>query len=155
MSFAADVKKWAKKAKLKQRTVIGFVRLNLSNKILLKTPVDTGTARESWLPSIGTPNTKGGKSSQIGIMNTAFSSTDKTYYLTNNLPYIGVLEYGGYPNPVKRGSYLKTGQQKGNYTGPGWFKFSKGGFSKQAPQGMVRVTVAEFQAVVGEAVRVA
>ena len=65
--------------------------------------------------------------------------------LTNNLPYIQVLEYGKYPNPPKKGTYLKEGQKKGQYTGPGFFKFSEGGYSKQAPKGMVRISIQEIQ----------
>jgi hypothetical protein len=48
-------------------------------------------------------------------------------YMTNALPYIRILEYGGYPNPPKR----PTGK-------------TINGFSTQAPGGMVRISVAEF-----------
>lgn len=56
------------------------------------------------------------------------------FYLTNNLSYIRVLEYGLYP----QGAY-KT------------FR-TKGGYSIQAPQGMVRITAREFNRVVKEQV---
>jgi hypothetical protein len=59
---------------------------------------------------------------------------NKKMFLTNNLPYIETLEYGGYPNPVKKGSWDVKGK-----------KFtikSTGGFSKQvAPDGWVRKTL--------------
>jgi hypothetical protein len=59
-------------------------------------------------------------------------SRDPSWYeftLANNLPYANVIEYGGYqgdgPNTV-------------------------GGFSKQAPQGVVRVNVLRFQQLIDE-----
>lgn len=53
-------------------------------------------------------------------------------YIQNNAPYGPALEYGGYPNPVKKGSWVKG---KGHYA----IK-SAGGFSKQAPLGIYGVT---------------
>jgi hypothetical protein len=51
-----------------------------------------------------------------------------------------VLEYGGFPNPPKFGSW-KRGE-----AGPA--AHVTGGFSMQAPQGMVRITAREFAAEV-------
>lgn len=56
-------------------------------------------------------------------------------FLFNNSPQARVIEYGGYPNPVKKGTYRK---------GRGYEKRSSGGFSRQAPQGMVRKNLAGF-----------
>jgi hypothetical protein len=53
-------------------------------------------------------------------------------FIVNNLPYIAVLEYGGYPNPPSDPVHGKT----------------IGGYSKQAPQGMVRVTAVELKPLV-------
>ena len=58
------------------------------------------------------------------------------WYLTNNLPYAEVVEYGGYPKAVKFGTFnKKTGQYQIR---------SAGGYSKQAPRGMVRRNVNRF-----------
>jgi len=46
-----------------------------------------------------------------------------------------VLEYGGFPSPVEKGSYIKGKYQK----------LSANGFSKQAPNGWVRATVIQMQ----------
>lgn len=70
------------------------------------------------------------------------SNPDEPYYISNNLPYIGVLEYGGYPNPPKKGSWSKRDQA--------WVIKSENGFSKQAPEGMVGLTVAKFQSIVNK-----
>lgn len=52
--------------------------------------------------------------------------------LFNNSPYARVIEFGGYPDPVKKGTYIK---------GRGYVKRSQGGFSKQAPSGHFRTGV--------------
>ena len=57
-------------------------------------------------------------------------------YLTNSLPYAMVLEYGLYPDPPKFGS-KKRGED-------GVAVHVQGGYSMQAPNGMVRVTAREF-----------
>ena len=55
-------------------------------------------------------------------------------FFTNNLPYIETLEYGGYPNPVKKGTWVKKSKS--------YEVRSTGGFSKQvAPDGWVRKTL--------------
>ena len=58
---------------------------------------------------------------------------NKKMYFTNNLPNIVPLEYGGYPQPVKLGSWDKKKKA--------YVKKSDGGFSKQAPGGWVRATL--------------
>lgn len=50
----------------------------------------------------------------------------KGYLISTGVPYAPVVEYGLYPNPPKGG--------KGK---------TEGGYSKQAPQGMVRISIKE------------
>ena len=61
---------------------------------------------------------------------------DESYFITNNLPYITKLEDGGYPNPPKK----PTGK-------------TVNGYSRQAPNGMVAVTIAEVDNLFSAAVR--
>jgi hypothetical protein len=56
-------------------------------------------------------------------------------FMFNNAPQINVVEFGGYPDPVKKGTYRK---------GKGYQVRSSGGYSKQAPRGMVRSNLAGF-----------
>ena len=69
------------------------------------------------------------------------------------MPYIAVLEYGGYPDPPKKGTHLTSKQSKDGKSGPGYFKFSQNGYSAKAPNGMVRITVAEFDDIVLDIIR--
>lgn len=102
--------------------------------VVKRTPVDLGTARGNWQATVNAPSaspiartdTSGGPTinSAQKILNQM--PLGSTFYLTNNLPYILMLEYGGYPNPPKGGEGKTVG-----------------GFSRQAPQGMLRVTLSE------------
>jgi hypothetical protein len=112
--------------------------------VVLLTPVDTGRARSSWNVSVGQPDTSvppissGRRAGTNGGIRDAQASMRtlgpfQTVWVTSSLPYMEVLEFGGYPNPVKRGSWDKRLRQ--------YVVKSSGGFSKQAPRGMVRITV--------------
>lgn len=121
-----------------------------------KTPVDTGRARGNWQISIGSDNTSPierndpknygtvsqFKGEEIKKLNEC--KGDEKIFIVNNLPYITTLEYGGYPDPVKLGTWNK---EKKEYE-----KRSAGGYSKQAPSGMVGVTVANIKRKIDEAI---
>ena len=147
MSFQTDIEKWAAKVRGGIKTVVKSVRLEVVKGVIMNTPVDTGRARGNWQASIGSPiagfTDKLDKSGQATITSgiaVASDNVESDFYIVNNLPYMRKLEYGGYPVPVKRGTYNK--QTKA------WEIRSEGGFSKQAPQGMVRVTVRNVEAQV-------
>ena len=74
--------------------------------IIKATPVGEGRARNNWFLTIGSPSGLSGRSednsgagSDASLMTMPNWVLNKRVYFTNNLPYIGVLEYGGYPNP--------------------------------------------------------
>ena len=75
-----------------------------------------------------------------------FDPPESMYWIYNNLEYIHVLEFGLFPTPVKKGTRIPGG---------GYEIRSEGGFSKQAPGGMVRLAIAdletEIQVLVGKA----
>jgi hypothetical protein len=122
----------------------------LYSSIVQKTPVDTGRARANWNLSCGridnsiNPNAKEPRVKTEDDINVR---DDETIYISNNLPYIETLEYGGYPSPVKKGTYVKT-KGKGHYE-----KRSRNGFSKQAPKGMVGLAVAESSILWNQAIK--
>ncbi len=138
--WSLDLGKYANGSKAKIKEVRKAYAFALYSSIVRKTPVDTGRARGNW--NISTPNPD---------LSTSESSTKQKYtqkeqlpepngddpiYISNNLPYIAKLEYGGFPNPPKKG----TGK-------------TVNGFSKQAPEGMVGVTLANNENIYNAAVR--
>jgi hypothetical protein len=112
------------------------IALELFRRVIYKTPVDDGPARANWQVSIGAAATgtvelsdKDGSATmaRATAASRGFRAGD-IIYLTNNLPYIMKLEEGGYPDGPK----------------------TVGGFSRQAPAGMVALTVQEFAIVVNQ-----
>lgn len=137
MSFSLDISAFAAKAKKSPETVIRNVSFKLFSAVILGSPVDTGRFRMNWQAA--------GRSPETGVLNgedktgtTAINKMSSVivglkdwteFTLSNNLPYANVIEFGGYPGD-----------------GPN----TVGGFSKQAPQGVVRVNVRRFNTLLAE-----
>lgn len=100
-------------------------------QVVVRSPVDKGSYRFSHIVSINTEDysTKQGNGdpvqAAVGTI-ASFKLGDKAY-IQNNTPYGDVIEYGGYPDPVQKGTWVK---------GKGYIKKSEGGFSRQAPNGV-------------------
>lgn len=136
--FERSIENFIKKAKKNPELVVRQVTIKLYSQIILASPVDTGRFRMNWQASYGTPATgillsedKSGSRAIANATNFVMNSAKwDEFRFTNNLPYAAAIEFGGYP---------------GN--GPN----TVGGFSRQAPQGVVRVTVSRFQRLIDEA----
>jgi len=109
--------------------VVKKVALQVLKGVVNKTPVDTGRARSNWMTEVNAipENTveltgnlsraqAAAESINRGVEAVAGLKPFSNVSIANNLPYIGVLEYGG---------------------------------SKQAPDGMLRVTLAEIESSQG------
>jgi hypothetical protein len=130
--WSIDLGKYATDTVEKTNQVCRKVALSVFRRVVMRTPVDTGRARANWIPTVGSPSseiTEATDKSGAGAMGKATGqasrwdpSKGQSIFLTNNLPYIEVLEKGRVGN--------------------------KG--SLQAPQGMVSITVAEFGGIVSE-----
>jgi hypothetical protein len=126
--FALDLTKFAEKAGDAANAVISKICLDLTSNIILKTPVDTGRARANWQTGINqapsgqiSSTDKSGSATISAAARDVQNAPGNIFYITNNLTYIASLEFGLYrPGP-------KT----------------IGGFSLQAPSGMVRISINE------------
>lgn len=137
MSFAAEISTFGVKTKEQMDFFVFTICTDITNGIVLKTPVAEefgGRARANWFPSLDAPSSNittktdpTGSSAIAAARPLAEKAAGRVFYLTNNLPYIRHLEYGLYGTP------------QGSANGPKTI----GGFSKQAPAGMVRVTINE------------
>ena len=74
--------------------------------IIRRTPTDKGRARNNWFMTTGTPFSLSGRKadpsgsgSSTSLMMMEKNVLNKKIYFSNNLPYIGMLEYGGYSQP--------------------------------------------------------
>jgi hypothetical protein len=143
--------KLAKKLNNDIEVVIRASILKVFSDVVIRSPVDTGRFRANWNFSYNVIDAKisdsvdvtgEGKLAEIQAALLKFKLGDVAY-LANSLPYAMVLEYGLYPDPVLRGSFVK---------GEGMVIKSAGGYSKQAPHGMVRVAAREFAQDVNEVI---
>jgi len=111
-------------------------------------PEHEGTLKGSWIVTRGRPSGVRTKRQMRGrtrdsirsLISTKMFSHNVSMFLTSNSDYVRVVEYGGYPKVVSRGTFNKT---TGRYE-----KRSAKGFSKQAPKGMVRRNTKRFKRIV-------
>lgn len=143
--------KYGEKQKKKIIDIRESVVFQLYTNVVKLTPVALqygGRARGNWQVSVGNP-----KGKVLENKTPLYQSKDQLpkangdegYFIENNLPYINTLEYGGYPSPVKKGTWIKNEKR--------YEKFSENGFSKQAPHGMVGLTVLNVKDYIENAVK--
>ncbi|MFV1943916.1 HK97 gp10 family phage protein [Pseudomonas luteola] len=142
-SFALDVRAFVERTKEKQDEVFRSIVIEIARSIITMSPVDTGRFRANWQFQVdrvpaGTleafdQSAQGAQTIAKIVNETVVLKVGDVAYIANNLPYSIALEYGLYPNPPKKG----TGK-------------TVNGFSTQAKQGMVRITVERFQSIVRE-----
>ncbi|QPB42224.1 HK97 gp10 family phage protein [Rodentibacter haemolyticus] len=121
-AFSADIGRFIRSVEEKADLVMRKTAIDLTEKVRSKTPVDSGQLRASWTSAINAIPI-GYDGNNDSVTRVKFGDT---WFLATNKPYAPQLEYGLYPNPPK--------SQSGK---------TVNGFSKQAPQGMVRISVQE------------
>jgi hypothetical protein len=157
-----DIIKWVAKTKNAPREAINIFAFEVFKRIVERTPVDTGQARGAWLPSIDQPadglseKDPSGQRTIAKIEVVCMNAKDEqSILLTNNLPYIRKLEFGGYPKNPKKGTWVK-GKGRGKNKQPGHYEIrSEGGYSRQSPEGMIGKTLAQADQLFEEAVEAA
>ena len=124
------------------------VTLDAHRRVVERTPRDKGTTQQSWYVSVGQPSRAtqdmGSVQATLDQGRSALVALQpyQVSFVTNNQPNILVLEDGGFvpadpgpskdPRPDRKGRVLV-----------------RKGFSVQAPQGMVKVTIPELVAEFG------
>lgn len=149
MSFTRDIRDFVEGARVNQEQFIRGVKIELFTAVVKDTPVDTGRLRGNWQATVHQKATgQLGDRPESAVISEIMANTGKaadTSYLTNNLPYAPVVEYGQYPNPPEKGTYDPRAKK--------YVILSAGGYSKKAPAGMVRRNVARFQRLVTNRLR--
>jgi hypothetical protein len=131
-SFSLDVKKFSESFIEGAEHAVRGSAIKLFGEVIRSTPVDEGRARANWFATGQQPSVKLTNQEDLSRNgdDTAFAvatAVDKlkdwsVITLTNNLPYINKLEFGGYGDGPK----------------------TTNGYSKQAPAGMVRVNISRY-----------
>lgn len=130
-NFALDISKFIAKSEKKAEAVVKKVALDLFTSVVLKTPVDTGAARGNWSVSLGVQNVPVADKNR----------TDKTGASTIGAIAAGVDQY----KLSIQNLYLSNNL-------PYIIALEEGTGSKQAPNGMVRLAIQEFQDYVARSV---
>ena len=104
MTFTVDLTKYAKKTKSEIGTAKRAIVFNIFKQVIQKTPVATGRAKGNWFITENAPSTQVSQTTDMtnkgGIGPEAQKQLNNITlnlgldFLTNNLPYIGRLEFG-------------------------------------------------------------
>lgn len=119
--FGSQISAWADAVRQKLDAAADEIVQETHRRLLEQTPVDSGDLKASWTQS-------------ANVLPTAFNGSTVTakagqvVYIATDKVYAPIIEYGLYPNPPKH----PTGR-------------TANGYSTQAPQGMVRITVTNMQ----------
>lgn len=126
--FTVDLTALIKRAKGRVDLVVQKVTIDLFKSVIMKTPVDTGMARANWTASAGSFGT------------ITVDALDKTGRSSVNAmqAVVSSTKSGGIVYMVNNLPYIKRLEY---------------GYSKQSPQGMVRLSINEFQSFVEKAAR--
>ena len=117
--FTLSLRQFAQKAGDRGDQMVRAVVLEVSARLIVRSPVDTGRFRSNWHYSlnamVGTTGERLDLSTVNGLDKLPAKASGKVHYIQNNLPYAQRLEHG---------------------------------WSKQAPIGMVGLTALEFISIV-------
>ena len=122
-SFADQMKAWERKAERKMDLAVRKIALEMFRRIILKSPVDTGRFRGNWHLAIGS------------VPEGTLELDDKTGTAT-----------------IAKGAATAMGFNAGETiffaNNLPYARRLEEGYSQQAPNGMVALTIQEFQSVV-------
>lgn len=148
MSFSLDLSKFVKKAQGNADKVVRKVVLDLGASIVLKTPVgdpdtwaDPGAAPPGYVGGRARGSWQYGQMTSPGVQGSTVDAKDDRSNVSIQRVAAGV--QGGDPLTVH---YITS-------TVPYMRRLEYEGWSKQAPEGMVRLTIEEYQKFVDDACR--
>lgn len=120
------------------------LHLEALRRVVQKTPVDVGTARANWQSTLEAPaagHVAVRSAEEVNAEGARVIAGVKPYtasFITNNSDHIEILELGGFVPPDPGPSKDPRKGRKGRV-------LVQGGYSVQAPHGMVGVTVEELR----------
>lgn len=121
-TFALDISKFVNKAKVDTKTTVQKIAMEAFRRVILRSPVDTGRFRANWGVMVGSP--------YVGVTD----AVDKTGAATAAATMAAIKGWNG------QGTIYMCNNLPYSIV-------LEYGHSKQAPGGMVRVTIAEMGGV--------
>ncbi len=99
--FRADVSRWARAGEASLQALARQTCLEMAERVVVATPVDTGFLRGSWQPALGAPSDDPGQEDAAGAaalskisLTVAGLTLGSTFYMTNGASYAKHVEYG-------------------------------------------------------------
>lgn len=139
-SFAKQLAAFAAESSERADQVVRVAIQEVGARIIERSPVDSGHFVSNWNYSLETPDRHVSPATNIrtinGLAEMPKAAAGFVHYLSNGVQYGHVIEFGGYPNPPKGGRGRTIG-----------------GFSTQAPRGVVGLTALEWEQIVAGAVK--
>lgn len=132
--FALQLAEFAKKAGGNADLVVQKVALDIFSRVVMRTPVDSGRARGNWQLTVG--QAASGEISRDDKAN--YGSPPSSALLSSAAGTLASFQVGPSIFIVNNLPYINRLEYEG--------------YSTQAPAGMARITVAEFQSLVEKAV---
>lgn len=134
--FEADIGAFAKLLELRVDTVLQRLALDIMGRIILRTPVDTGRARSSWDLSIGVPS--------------EYVPPERNVSLSKIAPQSFTLSAGAGgavdTKALATAQGITAKQPVFIVSNLDYIEALENGHSKQAPVGMVVISLAEVEA---------
>lgn len=127
MSFSLDLRRFAEKARMNADQVVRKVTLDIARGVVLRTPVDTGRARSNWQFGDG----------QVPTGEVGAADPNGTATIAQLATQIDRTKAGGVTYLANNLPYILPLEY---------------GYSQQAPAGMVRTTLTEYQQYIRNAV---
>ncbi len=139
--WTVNLNEWADAQKTEMMDVKREFAFAVFTKVVLRTPVDKGSHRQNWLVTLNGESfaynpeaKKGGRVLNAGRQIILGSKPGDRIVFQNNGPAIDKLEYGGYGPNSKSGKTVN-------------------GFSRQAPNGMVGITIMEAGGILSQTIQ--
>lgn len=128
MSFASDLRRFANKTNQKMETAVKSALVRVGTSVVIKSPVDTGRFRNNWLAAYGTVDTTVNFGTDAGGSNAIGN-------LKMSVEGMNFKEVFYFTNSLPYASGLEYGD------------------SAQAPNGMVRISVAAWENILAQEIR--
>lgn len=135
-SFSTEIGEWVEATGLKIETAIKKIVIDIFSKVILRTPVDTGRARANWVVGLNGPNQMLASSTEVDKGRVDPTGMARSKAKTRMIQWVR----GANVETTK--SYFLTNNVV--YA----IRLEYGWSRKQAPSGMVRVTLREYRKIV-------
>ena len=134
--FSMTVDNWCKMTGIKTSAAVKKIVIDIFSRVIMRTPVDTGRARSNWVVGLNSPSSTPSSSLDTDAGPVTQDGSGKSKAKSRMIMKVKTA------NPENTKSYILTNNVV--YA----IRLEYGWSRRQAPSGMVRITLREFNRVV-------